>query len=345
VGHDSNIYSNASEEDGMVYKDALSMSLSASSARTTGQIFYKPTVTVSPEKDVGDVEVYQDFVGLLSHEVSERNILRLKETFTFSEDEDIQTTGAIDNSFWKSATMLGLDRTMTSGARLSLSGTGTVKRYSDAGESDKDYDLFSVGATYAKDLSESTFGTATLSYSVQDYDRSTVDGSSVVFAGAGLNHKLNPDVTLEATAGAQFVEPDGSDADNKVVPYFNGVATYAFSPKTTLSGMVKYYFNEDSTVAGSVGAESLRYELGLRHGLTEKITLTAKAGRTENTYSSDFSGGVAETESDYTDFSTRVSYQINRMHAVDAGYTFRDSETATADFDRQQVDIGWQVKF
>ncbi|MFC1467225.1 hypothetical protein ACFLQY_00830 [Verrucomicrobiota bacterium] len=348
VGHDSNIYSDSREKSGMVYRDALSLSLSASSARTAAQVSYKPTLTVSPNKKKGDVEVYQDFIGMLSHELSERSTVRFKDTFKFQEDEDATVAGDLDdNSYWKNTAELSLDRVMRDNARLSVSASSTFKRYSESDAEVSDYELFKIGTSYKKDLSERTFGSAGLDYSCKDFDKSADGrGDSTVFVSAGVNHQVNPDVLFSVTGGASFVDPDGAGTDDKVVPYVNGQVTYYFSPRTTLTGLVKYYYNEDVTESASVGSESLRFELNGRHSFTEKISLDAKVGRSENTYSVEFITVGGETETTYTDFGTKLTYEINRVHAVDAGYKFRKTDRDnSADYDRHQFDLGWTVKF
>lgn len=350
VMNDSNLYSNESEEDGMVYKDALSMSLSASSARSAMQVFYKPTLTYSPDKDAGETEVYHDLIGMLSHELSERTVVRLKETFQYREDEDIYDTAVgnqdVDNTYWKNSTEVALDRVMQDDARLSVSATATMKRYTETDQESKDYNLFTLGTSYAKTLSERTFSTTGMSFTGQDYNNTTVDKSSTVFmANFGLNHQLNPDVVLSGAVGAQFVQPDNGYADDKVVPYLNGAVTYYFSPRTTLTGSAKYFYNEDSTVNGSVGSDSLEFAVTGRHNFTEKMMLSASVKHTENKYS-DFSNlSTTDTETTYDSFSTRLAYNINRIHSVDMGYVFRTTDTDTSDYDRQQIDLGWTVKF
>lgn len=349
VGYDSNIYSNGSEEGGLVFRDSLNMSLSASSPRTAGQIFYKPTLTISPSKDVGDQEVYQDFVGLLSHEVSERSIVRFKDTFRLQEDEDLQTFGEVDNSFWKNTASVSLDRVMRADARLSLTATGQFKRYADSDQGeDKDYKLFSLGAQYSKNLSERTFSELGLNFSSQDYDSADADkGNTFMSATAGVNHQLNPDVVLYGAVGATLTQPDieESDTENTLAPYFKGQATYYFSPKTTMSALVQYAFNEDSSSADSVGSQDLKFELSGRHSFTEKISVNSKIGHSVKTYEADYSRD-SESETTYDYFSTKLTYKISRIHAVDAGYKFRATDGDTSgDYDRQQFDMGWTVKF
>ena len=350
VGFDSNVYSNPEEETGMVFRDSLSMSLSASSPRTAGQIFYKPTLTISPSKETGDQEFYQDFVGLLSHELSERNIVRFKDTFRLQEDQDVQATGDVDNSYWKNSAELSLDRVMRANSRLSVTASSELKRYADSEQGEfKDYQLFSLGTKYSKNLSERTFATFGLSYSTQDYDSSPVEkGSSIIFANTGVNHQLNPDVILYGAVGAKIVQPEAPDslsAEDTLEPYFNGQVTYYFSPRTTLSGLVKYEYNEDSTRDVSIGSQDLRFELTGRHSFTEKLILNAKIGRSVKTYDEKHTIG-SESETTYNDFSTKLTYKISRIHSVDAGYKFRSTDSdSSGDYGRHQFDMGWTFKF
>lgn len=350
VGTDSNIYSNESEEDGMVYMDALNLSLSASSARTAAQVFYKPTLTVSPSKDVGENQVYQDFIGMLSHEVTERDILRAKDTYLLKEDQNLYSgTTPVDNSYWKNTAEVSWDRTIGSNSRLSLFANNSLKRYDNADQAeDKDYELYSVGTQYSKEFSDLTFAEGMLSYTDQDYDKNSDDkGSSTVLAYAGVNHQFNPDLILYGAAGAQFVTPDSSFAKDTVVPYANGKLTYYFSPRTSISAIAKYFYNQDETQYGVTGAESLMLQVAGRHSFTEKISLDLKVGQTVNTYKEDFQAVAvsAEKETTYTDYSARLTYKINRTHTIDAGYKYRDTDSDDYGYTRQQAELGWTINF
>lgn len=348
VGHDSNVYSNDEGESGPVIKDAVNLSLSASSTRSALQVFYKPTITLSPNKDEGDQEIYQDFVGLLSHELSERNMVRLRDTYRLMEDEDPGVNVPLDNSFWKNTTELSFDRTMRNESRLSTTATATIKRYSDSDQAEnKDYKLFSLGGSYAKDFSERTFGAANVAYMMQDYDAASYDkGSSILFLSGSMNHKLNQDLTLEGAAGMSMVRPEDDSSDDKVVPYFKGALTYYFSPRTILTSSVSFEYDEDSSDSAAIGSESFKYQVGAKHEFTEKISWNASVGRTEKTYSTEFiTGATSEKSTTYSDFKTGLTYQITRTHGVDAGYKYRKTESDTSDYNRHQIDLGWTVKF
>jgi hypothetical protein len=346
VKRDSNLYSNVTEESGFTYSDAISMSLSASSPRTAMQVFYKPTLTLSPDKEVGDQELYQTFVGMLSHELSERNLLRVSNSFSYRESETYSdTTTATDNSYWRNDFQVGLDRVMPEDARLSFTLGSGLKRYSDVDQQDSDYKTTTLGASYSKALNERTFASGDLSYMVQDYDNSDL-GTTVISITGGINHEVNPDLVLSGKVGAQLVQPDLATSEDTMVPYFSGNVVYYFSPRTTLHSSLTRSYDEDSSLDAYVGSESLVMEVGLRHSFTERLLWSLKVGKTTKTYSVEYGDGSSEDETRYTDFDTRLVYKINRIHSVDTGYNFRSTEKDSgSDYDRHRLDFGWTVKF
>jgi hypothetical protein len=346
IARDSNLYSNTTEESGFTYSDAISMSLSASSPRTAMQVFYKPTLTLSPDKEVGDQEVYQTFVGMLSHEISERNLLRVSNSFSYRESESYSdSTTATDNSYWRNDFQVGLDRVMPEDARLSFTIGSGLKRYSDVDQEDSDYKTTTLGASYSKALNERTFASGDLTYMVQDYDN-TDSGATVVSITGGINHEVNPDLILSGKVGAQIVQPDLTSSEDTMVPYFSGNVVYYFSPRTTLHTSLTHSYDEDSSLESYVGSESTVVEVGLRHTFTERLLWSLKVGKTTKTYSVEYTDTSVEDETTYTDFDTRLVYKINRIHSVDAGYNLRSTEKDSgSDYDRHRLDFGWTVKF
>ncbi len=350
VGYDSNLYSSPDEKSGMVYRDAVNMSLTASSERTALQVFYKPTFTYSPNKSHGDFEVYQDFIGQLSHELSDRHVLRVKDTYRFREDEDVINSGDADDSYWKNNFDVSLDTAVSDQSRLTFGVGSEIKRYTDDDTGvDKDYDMWTFSGAYSQELTEKTFAMLNLKYSKQDFTDSRIkDGTDITTASGGVNHQLNKDLALEVYAGAQYVQSKFTNSkydDNKWVPYFDSKLTYMFSPRTSVSGFATYSYNPGTTLDSATGSESLRYGLSAKHNMTAKLSFNVSATRSQETYDKAYNQGVRD-DNNYTEYASKATYKLNRSNSLDLGYKFRRSTNSeTEKYDRHNVEAGWTVKF
>jgi hypothetical protein len=361
VRYDDNIYSRKDKKSGMEYRDTLTLSAKVAGERSTLTFRYSPSYVYRPQRDEDTSQLFHNLGALLTHAVSPRLLLRLDETFRYTEQPERKNAqGGVsdEQTYYMNKVEFSADTVARDNFRFTTRVGNTIKRYKeDAVAEDSDYTLYHAGLDVTKEIKPGkTIGMLFFDASTQDYNESDDERGHNAFRGTlGISQTFNPSLSAEVVGGATVIDND-SDINKGTVtaPYGRFTLNYSLSPRTLFTAATGYSFNEDSD-EGSYGS-SLRtdYMLGLRHEMTAKLSMSLTASYMEDEYSSDLfvirPGALVPVEgtTEYTQYQARLFYRINRKHMLDAGYRFTDLSSDVVgrdDWDRHQVDVGWRVDF
>ena len=178
------------------------------------------------------------------------------------------------------------------------------------------------------------------------------------FALLGFDHTLNPRSTLTVRAGAeqrfnQNPTPGQSGSDTYIGPFAQMSFNYA-AGKNTLLGMQARYGTTASGFSNYNQGQQLLLGLNASHQFTRRIAANAFINYQNNYYTQPDSTveGVEVAPNFYDNVFNagfNVSYQINRLWSVIAGYTFTTLQstdtTQQRDYTQNIVYLGTELDF
>lgn len=165
----------------------------------------------------------------------------------------------------------------------------------------------------------------------------------------GVDHVLNPRSTLSFRGGVEqrFMQnPDNVGTNDYLGPYGQLNFNYALNPKTTVALQSRYGTTASNLTNYNQG-QQLLFGLNLAHQLTRRIALSGFFNYQNNYYNQPDSvvNGV-NIAPDFNDnvFNTGInmSFQINRVWAILAGYTFTALDSTNT---QQQKDYTQNIVF
>jgi len=352
VGYDDNVYHDSKDTSSMYITDILQISAKAVfSARTDLLIYYQPQVTYREDAADNEVIMYHLFYAKLNHAISERVFLGVSDRFNYRDDDERNSAFSTvdDLSYWENNVQVSLSFILNSLSQLTVAGGNELRRWSDSTYAKvQDYDEYFASAVFQRELRpNTTYGYLGANYADLEYDSSARGGYEVITAYGGVGHNFTPNVNGSVNAGYSRSKVDGTSDDETSAPYFSGSLQYNPSARTALNAALTHSLSTSENSVYNI-QESTGLHIGLRNEFTGRITGVAGFGYTMSDYDGSQAVGTTpkmDNEEDYLRFSTRLSYQINRIHYVDAGYEYstRDSDLYT-DWNRNRVDIGWRFK-
>lgn len=182
-------------------------------------------------------------------------------------------------------------------------------------------------------------------YEIIDFDVAPRD-STTHFVLAGVDHTFNPRFNVSLRAGAEFREID--NFGERTSPYAESTLRYALGERTSVAWLSRYGL-EQPDVSGSPSRRTFRTGLTMSYALASRITATGSAF-----YEHDENDGVLTSTFFQPDFAEDtlnlglgLRYDINRVFAVLAGYTFTKvfSDVSLREYYRDRVYVGLNATF
>ena len=355
IGYDDNIYQ-ASDETGSAFvSDIFNISGKMTfSERSELLLFWQPEFKYRFDADPKSI-TYQDVYGRFSHGLTQNVFFQLSDRFRY-QDKGAQS-GAVsrtDENFIENNLKGGLDFTLSKESQVKIGAGYNLRRWEDENYGQNrgnDYDQFVGDASYLRELKPNkTTAIAGVNYVNHSFDGDRGGYQSTALY-LGIDQNFTPTVSGNLRLGGSFSTIDtGTDDNEAYAPYLQAEVLMQASEGTTFTGSFGYSMDKSEN-SGYNAQDSFKFNLGLQHKLTSKLTLSSTVGYTLSFYDSDYArNGVTidDAEDRVFHFRVRTSYEINKNNFVDLGYAFttRDTtEVALSEYDRNVIDLGWRFKF
>lgn len=317
---------------------------------------YKPSFVWWENRDEDSTDLHHDFDFILNHKFSPRVALGVKDTFRYAELPESIDRGTVirqRSDFFYNALLATLSYQVTPVGSLEASGRYNLLRYDESDIADvEDYDMYVAGLTYRHALVPETSLTLDTRFETIEYD--AVDrGSDSYQFGAGVEHMFSPNALGSFRAGYQQKDYNASSISSDTAPYVEANMTLVPSPATRISFGAGYSMLE-SDIFPYANQERTRVFAGVAYDLTARVSLNMVASYITSKYRADEAVVelAAEEGAEFSDgtedvmqFSTRLTYRVNRSNWLEAGWQFStlDSELRQ-DFDRNRISVGWKTQ-
>jgi hypothetical protein len=247
--------------------------------------------------------------------------------------------------------------------RLELAGRYIAQRYLEEVYSDsEDFDLYVGGLTLRYQLIPETtligeFRGESISYNGPDR------GSKSIYAGCGVEQIFGPNLIGNLVGGYQKKDFNDNDISSESAPYADASITFLPSPATRISAGAGYSMFE-TEVYPFVNQDRAQMFASIAHDFTARLSLYLSGSYIAGKYSSEQvvreAAGTnpaitAEGGNEYTtQFSTRMTYQINRSNWLEAGWQYVDFDSKLMysegtkmreNFVENRIDVGWKTQF
>jgi hypothetical protein len=375
MGYNDNIDTTSDGEGSFFVNDIIDLSFRAALSDRT-DVMVKSQFNILT--DSGSSQFYPNLYVMLNHSVSPRLLLRLSEYYRSGEKSGSGANGANDDkqyNYFNNKITGSADYVLTKKDRLEGSVSHEILRH-DQEIDTLDYTTVSGGVTWKRDLvPQRTYTTLTLNQRRTTYDnqpedtviRTNLDDKAYFDAtdlSGGINHTFNQQWQGYVEAGATYVQPNFSDANQTVSiippvtvldkagnesslnPLFRAGMVYSPSPRTRLTGDISqsYQASDDDGYGGQNTTELI---FGAQHDITAKLMAKATARFANVAYDSQDStdGTAADETSDRMDLSLRFTYKLNRMNFLELGLRHSEDDRSDGDSWKQNViDVGWRVE-
>jgi len=251
---------------------------------------------------------------------------------------------------------LGLEATyvVTKKDRLDASLDHRIRRHDSAIDAE-DSTTIEAGLSWERELiPQRTTTKVNLRERWVDYPNSTFDRSSQeTDITLEIAHTLNPSWQTRIEGGVTYVRPDSAapagtthDNDPRLNPLFKMGLVYSPSPRTRLTGDYVYRYNETDN-ANFGGQQDSEFRFGFQHEVTKKILAKATARFLETTHDADDNGtGTGGTDEERMDLELRLTYKLNRINFLEAGFKHSDVgyDNPARDWTENRFNLGWRVE-
>lgn len=248
--------------------------------------------------------------------------------------------------------------------RLELSGRYVAQRYDEDAYSDSDnFDQYVGGLSLRHQLVPETTLIGEFRGENIEYNNGPDRGSKSIYAGGGVEQIFNPSLIGNVMGGYQKKEFNDDDISSESAPYVNASATFLPSPATRISAGAGYSMFE-TEVYPFANQDRMQMFGSIAHDFTARLSLYLSGSYIIGNYDSeqvvrpadDLNPAIsAEGGDEYTaQFSTRLTYQINRSNWLEAGWQYVDFDSKLKysdgtklreDFVENRFDVGWKTQF
>jgi hypothetical protein len=354
IGHDDNVTQSndsSSEVKTLYYSDIFNLSGKYKlSGRTDLIVYWQPELVYYATNDLEDNALFlQDLYLDYAHELNEKASLVLTDRYRYS-DQAVNDSGS-NNQFaenvFKASVRYIIDQRNAVNTLINFTDRAYDNDSAALGAT-RDYEQVTFTPLYSRSLNRSG-DTISLGYSITDHTLGHGAGgidSSTLFVG--YDRVFNPQFISSVQLGYTDAQIDqsGTDSDS-TSPFFELGFNYRLSEKTALNA--SYGYSLRYTTLNLYNAEQ-RSDLliSLVHDLTAKIKVAGSLSLVNSVYESDFlrvaNPGDQDKEDESVILSLRADYQINRNHAVEAGYQGRFRDGDLGEYDRNMLFFGWKLK-
>lgn len=371
IGWDDNVYqvdssstSGLSKQDSFRIIEEIEALVSLNFERTYLGLRYRPSLIWYSDRDNSSTDFLNDLDLNFIHNFSPTLSLSLSDTLRSSQLPELQDSNYVvrqnDDNIYNAA-IATLSYTLRPETRVDLSGRYIILEYTES-----DYqDASGARISHDNDNYYSVVGGLTLRQQLASLTTLMVDGryqalvygdadeannrdADSFFGGLGLEQTFSPQLIGSVRAGVEHRVYDNDYFDDNTMPYGEVSLTFMPSPATRLTGSASYSLYE-SDVASYLSQERIYASLSLAHDFTAKLSFYISGAYTLNSYDADYAFGEQYGDEDENTFlvSMRVSYRVNRINWLEAGYQFvmLDSDVMNREsYERNRVDVGWKIQ-
>lgn len=353
---DDNIYlTNAEEQDSFKIIEQLELIKNLDFDRSLLSLRYTPSFTWWSDRDDDDTDLHHQFDALYRLRLTENTGLNISELLRYSELPEVIDGSTIvreNNDFLYNALSVGVD---TRFARKWIADAeykwNTLGYDDDEVSVINDYDQNIIGTSLRYELNPSTEIGGELRFADYDYEDDGRDANSTQY-GVVVKRQLSDRLAANFRAGFEQKDLDGANTEDADGAYVGGSITANPAEGTTFE-VGANFSPAESPIAPYANQERSAYYARLNRALTPKINWNVAGIYSDSDFSADetsrFDGSAAEFadgSEDVLQLSTRLSYEINRAHSIEANYQRTDLSSdvrAGSEFERNRVSLGWRL--
>lgn len=295
-----------------------------------------------------DTELFGTALAELSHQLTPRLMLSIGDAITYSDDPEVDNGGGnvrySNNHIWNNA-HASMDYQMTEKLVGGVSGKYILKRYSDSDVAEtEDEDIMDgdVNMKYAMGSGYRLLG----SVGASQFKNEAVDrnrGSSVYYAGAGVEKTFSPDFIGKVMAGYQHGEYEEDSVDSIDTPNGSAELTMRAASETRFRIGAGYGFYAPYVRPYSIQTLTT-VNAGVDHDvLSKRLTVSLDGQYGNGHYKAE--GDLESGDDTMTMASLRANYRLNRNWSVNAGYSIENWDSDVREsFTRNLVDVGVKVQ-
>ncbi len=317
---------------------------------------YKPSFVWWDNRSEGSTDLHHDFDLIFNHDFTPRVSLSVKDTFRYAELPEAIERGTVirqRSDFLYNQLVGTLGYRLTPVGRLEVSGRYNLLRYdkSDIARME-DYDMYVAGLTYRHTIVAETSVALDTRFEAISYDEVNRDAETYQL-GVGLEHMFSPNMLGNARAGYQYKDYDADGISSDSEPFAELSMTLMPSPATRVTFGASHTLLE-SDISPYANQERTRLFASLAYDVTSRVTWNLAGTYIYSDYDADRAiVELAEEEGvefgdgseDIVQFSTRLTYRVNRSNWLEAGWQFTNLDSdLRQDFDRNRFNIGWKTQ-
>jgi hypothetical protein len=297
----------------------------------------------------------------LVHVFSERYRAALTDSFVIAQEPSLLDPGVIsvplrsDGNNMVNRAKLEFNASITEQFGLDFKYDNTIYDYEQTGPGsrsallDRFEHLFTANGRW--NVLETSSAIVGYSFGITDYNSSdpilpgvqpsTRDNRSH-FLFVGFDHRFNPEFSLNARAGGQYIEYWNAGTDT-ISPYVDAQIAWQFAESGNFKLGVKHQHNA-TDVANTQDAETTTVYTSANYNITPLI-LGSLYGQFQH---STFNGGTANNQIDnFMTVGLTLSYELSKWLSLETGYNFDrlDSDIVTRTFYRNRVFIGIRASY
>lgn len=371
IGWDDNVYqvdspstSGLSKQDSFRIIEEIEALVSLNFERTYLGLRYRPSLIWYSDRDNSDTDVLHDLDLNFIHNFSPTLSLSLSDTLRASQLPELQDSNYVvrqDDDNIYNAAIATLSYTLRPETRIDLSGRYIILEYTESDYQDgsgqtvshdnDNYYTLVGGLTLRQQLAGLTtlmvdgrYQSVVYSDAAKDFNR---DADSF-FGGLGLEQTFSPQLIGSLRGGVEHRVYDNNIYDDNTQPYAEISLTFMPSPATRITGAASYSIFE-SDVTSYLSQDRFYASLSLAHDFTAKLSFYLSGAYSLNSYDEKYSmyDGLEDGDENTYLISMRMSYRVNRINWLEAGYQFvmLDSDVTNREsYDRNRVDLGWKIQ-
>ena len=305
--------------------------------------------------DTAENDIYPNLYAVLSHQVSPRLLMSLSEYYKGGET----STGTRNGRHNYFVNNVGVNATyvLTEKDRLDSSLDYKIKRH-DSSLDDLDSTTVELGLGWEREwIPQRTTSKVNLRERWIDLPNNAIDLSKEeTDLTLEIAHTFNPSWQARVEGGCTYtrlhfdkakVVAAGGNADDgsRLNPLFKASLIYSPSPRTRVNGgyVYKYVDSSESDYGAQIDSE---FSFGVLHEITEKVTAKANVRYLESKRDAKDGAGAVDFDSDRFEFDFRLTYQLNRINFINAGYKYTEvgyDQTPGSNWEENRFEMGWRV--
>lgn len=360
LGYDDNIYQSdgavgrPDQESSLRIIEEIEMLVALNLERTYLGLRYRPSILWYEDREPEDTDVLHDLDLNFSHNFSPSLVLAISDTLRSGQLPELQSEGYIvrqeDDNIYNSA-LATLSYNLRPETRIDVSGRHIMLQYDDEVNDNNNYYSVVGGLSLRQQLASLTTVMLDGRYQTLVYgDASDMNNrdAETLYAGAGLEQTFSPQLLGSLRGGVEVRTYDDDAFDDNTQPYGELSMTFLPAPSTRLTAAASYSIYE-SDVERYMSQDRTYLSLSLAHDFTAKWSFYVSGAYTLSGYGADYALDEELEDSEEESFlvSARLSYRINRINWLEAGYQYvkLDSDVPNrVSYDRNRFDIGWKIQ-